>query len=97
MKEFKVGDIVFVSNPDTEYEENWCKREHKNFFGTVTEVTTQVDEVSVNVLFEDYPCHPTEWWYHPDELSLASELKDMKLEEFANKYNLIVNATFRKE
>ena len=97
MKEFKVGDIVFVSNPDTEYEENECAREHKNFFGTVTEVITCEDKTCVTVLFDDNMILPTEWTYLSEELSLASELKDMTLEEFTNKYNVMVNATLRKE
>lgn len=36
---FKVGDLVYVSNPDTKYEEEYGVRFHKSFFGTVTEVT----------------------------------------------------------
>ena len=91
-KEFKIGDIVFVSNPDIEYEEEWCRREHNEFFGKVTEINTYGYEVCVEVTFnEDNWCA---WSYHPEELSLAIELKDMTLEEFSNKYGVCVNAVY---
>lgn len=38
MKNFKVGDVVFVSNPDKEYEKEYGVRVHRNFFGKVIEV-----------------------------------------------------------
>ena len=42
---FKVGDLVYVSNPDTKYEEEYGVRYHKSFFGTVTEVTDYGSEI----------------------------------------------------
>ena len=92
MKQFKVGDIVFVSNPDTEYEEEWCERWHKEFFGKVTEINTYGDEVCVEVTFNE--SNMCAWSYHPEELSHANEIKDMTLEEFSNTYGLCVNATY---
>lgn len=35
-----------------------------------------------------------EWAYNSNELSLASDVKDMILEEFSNKYLVCVNATY---
>ena len=35
-----------------------------------------------------------EWAYNSNELSLASDVKDMTLEEFSNKYLVCVNATY---
>lgn len=32
----KVGDLVYVSNPDTKYEEEYSVWFYKSFFGTVT-------------------------------------------------------------
>ena len=52
---FKVGDIVFVANPDTEYEEEYGIREHRSFFGKVTEVTEYKDETCVEVEFPSTP------------------------------------------
>ena len=48
---FKVGDLVYVSNPDTEYEKEYGTRIHKSFFGTVIEVTNYGDEICVVVKF----------------------------------------------
>lgn len=47
IKMFKVGDLVYVSNPDTEYEKEYGERTHKSFFGTVTEVTEYTNEICV--------------------------------------------------
>lgn len=44
---FKVGDLVYVSNPDTEYEKEYGERTHRSFFGTVTDVTEYTDEICV--------------------------------------------------
>ena len=90
MKEFKVGDIVFVSNPDEEYEAEFGHRYHPCFFGEVTEVETYDGEIVVTVVFNYFGKY--EWYYHPEELSHASEVKDMTLEEFSNKYGVQVNA-----
>ena len=48
---FKVGDLVYVSNPDTEYEKEYGERTHKSFFGTVTEVTEYKNGICVEVKF----------------------------------------------
>ena len=90
---FKVGDLVYVSNPDTEYEEEYGVRFHKSFFGTVTEVTDFANEVCVEVKFPQTPngC-AMEWAYNADELSLASELKDLTIDELSNKFGLQIFA-----
>lgn len=94
-KMFKVGDKVFVSNPDKEYEKTEHKREHKSFFGEVIEVEEHPGFYSVGVKF---PCVPggyeIEWWYKDDELSLASELDNMTLEEVKNKYGVEIMASY---
>ena len=87
---FKVGDIVFVSNPDLVYEEEFGARGHENFFGVVTEVNSCDGEIVVGVEFEN----ETEWFYDEDELSHASEIKDMTLEEFSNKFGVVINAVY---
>ena len=90
--EFKIGDIVFVSNPDTEYEAEYGDRYHPCFFGKVTEVETYGNETTVEVTFNYLGNYV--WYYSPNELSLASEVKDMTLEEFSNKYLVQVNAVY---
>lgn len=92
---FKVGDLVYVSNPDTEYEEKYGIRFHKSFFGTVTEVTDYGNEIYVEVKFPATPngCK-IEWAYNANELSLAKELKDMTIEKLSNKFNLQVFAEY---
>ena len=92
---FKVGDIVFVSNPDLEYEKEYGIREHKSFFGRIIEVEEYTEEICVTVYFPITPngCD-MEWSYDAKELSLASELKDMTLEEFSNKYGVSVLAEY---
>lgn len=87
---FKVGDIVFVSNPDLVYEEEFGARVHENFFGVVTEVNSYDGEIVVGVEFEN----ETEWFYDDDELSHSSEIKDMTLEEFSNKFGVAINAVY---
>ena len=92
MKEFKVGDTVFVSNPDEEYEAEYGHRYHPCFFGKVTEIETYGEEISVEVTFDYFGDYV--WYYHPEELSHASEIKDMTLEKFSNTYGVCVNATY---
>ena len=91
----KVGDLVYVSNPDTEYEKEYGERAHKSFFGTVTEVTAYTNEICVEVNFPATPNGYTEeWCYNASELSLAKELKDMTIEELSNKFNLQIFAEY---
>lgn len=92
---FKEGDLVYVSNPDTEYEEEYGVRYHKSFFGIVTEVTDFANEVCVEVKFPQTPngCE-MEWSYNADELSLASDLKDLTVEELSNKFGLQIFAEY---
>lgn len=91
---FKVGDIVFVSNPDTDYEvKNFVKRTHKEFFGEVTEVETHENGTTVEVTFNNYDV----WYYSPEELSLATDLENMTLKEFSEKFGLVVNAVYLPE
>ena len=92
---FKVGDLVYVSNPDTEYEKEYGERTHKSFFGTVIEVTNYGDEICVVVKFPRTANGCTmEWSYNANELSLAKELKDMNIEELSNKFNLQIFAEY---
>ena len=92
---FKVGDLVYVSNPDTKYEEEYGVRFHKSFFGTVTEVTDYGNEICVEVKFPATPNgYEMEWTYDANELSLAKELKDMTIEKLSNKFNLQVIAEY---
>lgn len=51
---FKVGDLVYVSNPDTEYEKEYGERTHRSFFGTVTDVTEYTDDICGGVLQAPY-------------------------------------------
>lgn len=92
---FKVGDLVYVSNPDTEYEKEYGERTHRSFFGTVTDVTEYTDEICVEVKFPATPngC-AMEWSYDANELSLAKKLKDMTIEELSNKFNLQIFAEY---
>lgn len=93
MNKFKVGDVVYVANPDREYESEYCSREHRNFFGIVTEINEYPKGISVGVKFNDY-LDDVEWYYSPEELDHASSLKDMTLEEFSNTFGLCVNGTY---
>ena len=94
-KTFEVGDTVYVSNPDTEYENEYGVRMHRSFFGRVKEVTTYGTEINVSVEFPNtYNGHSVEWSYDANELSLASELKNMTLEEFSNKFGVSVFAEY---
>lgn len=88
---FKVGDLVYVSNPDTEYEKEYGERTHKSFFGTVTDVIGTCVEVK-------FPATPNgcemEWSYDANELSLSKELKDMTIDELSNKFVLQIFAEY---
>lgn len=86
MSRFNVGDVVWVSNPDTDYENEYGTRTHRNFFGSITEIG--VGYVEVDFGYGD--C----WAYAPEELSLSSDLKNMTLEEFSNTFGLVVNGVF---
>lgn len=90
---FKIGDLVYVSNQYTKYEEEYGVRYHKSFFGTVTEVTDYENEICVEVKFPATPngCE-MEWTYYANELSLANKLKNMTIEELSNKFNLQIFA-----
>ena len=50
-KKFEIGDIVFVSNPDLEYEKVDGNRFHTGFFGKVSEVRKHDDGDMVCVSF----------------------------------------------
>lgn len=89
-KIFKVGDIVYVSNPDLAYEKEMFPRKHRNFFGRVVEVDNFGDENTYDVRFED----DVEFCYMDYELSLAKDLKDMTLEDFSDQFGVEVNAKF---
>ena len=91
----KVGDLVYVSNPDTKYDEKYDVRFHKSFFGTVTKITDYGNEICVEVKFPATPdgCE-MEWTYNANELSLAKELKDMTIEKLSNKFNLQIFAEY---
>lgn len=78
---FKVGDVVFVSNPDKEYEAEDGVRYHSNFFGKVTNVREHEDGDMVCVRFDE-GVHQVEWSYNANELALASVLKDLSFEDF---------------
>ena len=92
----KVGDIVYVSNPDTKYEKEYHARKHKSFFGRATEVEKHSNgQICVVVEFPSTPngCS-MEWCYNIEELSLASELKNLTLEEFSNRFGVDVFAEY---
>lgn len=92
---FKEGDIVYVSNPDTKYEEEFGKRYHKSFFGKVKEISKHGDEVCVMVEFPSTPkgC-AMEWCYHENELALANSLNNLTLEEFCKKFCVSIFAEY---
>ena len=92
---FKEGDIVFVSNPDRKYEERMGIRNHRAFFGRVLTVDTYGTETAVDVEFPRTACgEAMEWSYDANELSLASELRNLTLEEFSNRYGVNVNGKY---
>lgn len=87
---FKINDVVYVSNPDIEYENTYGRRAHTNFFGKITEITEYENETCVEVDFGDGFI----WAYNSQELSLASELENLTLKEFSDRFHLRVNGTF---
>lgn len=92
---FKEGDIVFVSNPDRKYEERMGIRNHRAFFGRVLTVDTYGTETVVDVEFPRTAYgEAMEWSYDANELSLASELRNLTLEEFSNRYGVSVNGEY---
>lgn len=92
---FKAGDIVFVSDSDKEYEEQMGTRNHDAFFGRVTDVDVYGDEIVVEVTFpRTANGEPVTWSYNAKELSYASELKNLTLEEFSNRYGIRVNGEY---
>ena len=92
---FNVGDIVFVSNPNQEYEEEMGVREHKAFFCRITDIEEYGKETVVEVHFPNMPSGPAmDWTYNAEELSCASELKNLTLEEFSNRYGVSVLAEY---
>lgn len=98
MTEFKMGDIVFVKEKEKPipYADREIHRTHKEFFGKVTEIDTTKSKPIIGVTFgKGYYSYL--WYYYPEELGLASELKNMTLEEFSNKFGVTVNATYKEE
>lgn len=93
MSKFKIGDIVYVSNPDLEYEAEYGHRFHNAFFGKVIEVEEYPTQTVVTVDFND----GYDWAYNEEELEFASTLKDMTLEEFSNTFGVVVNGTIRRD
>lgn len=83
---FCEGDIVYVSNPDQEYEAEYGERVHRNFFGKV--IMTELDCITVDWGNDE------EWSYLPEELSHAKGLQYMTLQDFSNTFGLSVNGTF---
>lgn len=95
---FKVGDIVYVSNSDTEYEKEYGERTHSSFFGKITDIEQYADQTCITVTFPQTPNGSAmEWAYLAEELSLASELKDLTLEEFSNKFGVRVMAEYLQQ
>lgn len=96
MSKFKLNDIVYVANPDQQYEEDSDYiRTHSSFFGKVSDMFETSSGTYVNVEFSG-TAHGgcIEWCYHEDELGLASDLKNMTLEDFSNTFGVIVMAEY---
>ncbi|MGN0485531.1 MAG: hypothetical protein ACI4HI_18485 [Lachnospiraceae bacterium] len=92
-EEFKTGDIVFVSNPDLDYEREYGSREHRSFFGRVTEVSYFESGTVIEVAFPQTPNGAAmEWSYHASELSHANVLNDLTIDEFSKRYGVRVLA-----
>lgn len=92
---FKIGDIVYVKNPDKEYEEEYGERIHNSFFGKVIDVTEYTNGTCVEVEFPKTSCGAMmQWSYDANELAMASELKNMTIEEFSNKFGVCVKAEY---
>lgn len=84
-----------MSNPDREYEKRMGGRNHRAFFGRVLTIDTYGTGTVVDVEFPSTACGETmEWSYDASELSLASELKNLTLEEFSNRYGVSVNGEY---
>ena len=78
----KVGDIVYVSNPDLEYESEFGERKHASFFGIVTGTFRCLGDDCAEVKFpKTTKGEEITWAYTVEELSLASDLKNEELEE----------------
>lgn len=92
---FKIGDLVYVSNPDIEYEKKHGERTHKSFFGTVLNVEEFTNETYVTVVFPTTNGGTMEWCYNANELSPAKELRDMTIEELSNKFNVQIIAEIK--
>ena len=93
-KSFVPGDVVYVSNPDKDYEEEYGSREHKSFFGTVIDVILHDSETYVEVNFPTVPNEYTVWCYSAKELSPAAELRNLTLEELENRFGVQVFAKY---
>ena len=93
-KSFVPGDVVYVSNPDKDYEEEYGSREHKSFFGTVMDVILHDSETYVEVNFPTVPNEYTVWCYSAKELSPAAELRNLTLEELENRFGVQVFAKY---
>ena len=87
-KSFVPGDVVYVSDPDKEYEKKYGRREHKSFFGTVMNVIMHDSETYVEVNFPTVPNGNTV------ELSPAAEIKHLTLEELENRFRIQVFAKY---
>lgn len=91
----KVGDVVYVAKPDEKYEAEYGVRYHKSFFGVVTEISNFRDENVVDVHFpKTATACDMEWSYNEAELALASDLKNLTLEEFSNRFGVTVTAEY---
>ena len=88
----KVGDTVYVANPDKEYENKCGVREHKSFFGEVTQITSFQTRNAVKVRFHKTSIfsRKAEWWYGENELALASDLKKLTLEEISSRFGVTI-------
>ena len=95
---FKIGDVVYVSNPDKLYEESELpKRTHKSFFGKIVEIDEYSGFNAIGVEFFVTPNSYKDMWYYKDsELSLASDLNNMTLGEFIEKFGVDIYAEFKE-
>lgn len=70
-------------------------REHGSFFGRVIGIDIYGMETVVDVEFpRTAHSEAMEWSYDAGELSLASELRKLTLEEFSNQYGIGVNEEY---
>lgn len=92
---FKIGDIVFVSNNDIEYETKFMiRRSHFNFFGEIVEIEPHN---IYGVKFDEGCGNSIIWYYEEKELSKIDDIMDMTLRDFQNKYKVIINASTKRE